>query len=64
MIKHKTARQIDRLIRARYPVIAVQSHEENRVIAHVQEIAQAQVPALIDAITAMAEGDETANVAP
>jgi len=45
-MKHETTQQIDRLIRARYPVIAVQSHEENRVIEHIAQIAQTRGKAL------------------
>lgn len=41
-MRHKTAEQISRLIRARYPVIVIKSHEENRVADHVLEIAKAQ----------------------
>jgi len=41
-MEHKTTDQIARLVRARYPVIAVQSFEENRVTEHVRSIAQAQ----------------------
>lgn len=38
----ETADRIARLVKARYPVIAVQSHEENRVIEHLWQIAQQQ----------------------
>jgi ATP-dependent 26S proteasome regulatory subunit len=41
-IKHETTQRISRLIRARYPLIAVVSHEENRVQDHVQKIAEEQ----------------------
>jgi AAA+ superfamily predicted ATPase len=45
-LEHPTTRQIARLIRARYPVVAVQSHEETRVTEHVLEIAREQGKAL------------------
>jgi ATP-dependent 26S proteasome regulatory subunit len=38
----KTAERIARLIRARYPVIAVQSHEENRVTDAIKDVAKSQ----------------------
>jgi len=39
---NKTVTQIDRMIRGRYPVIAVQSHEEGRVMDALTGIAKAQ----------------------
>jgi ATP-dependent 26S proteasome regulatory subunit len=39
---HPTAERIDRLIRARYPIIVVQSHEEARVQGHILQIAQSK----------------------
>lgn len=42
----QTADRIARLIRARYPVIAVQSHEETRVMEYVRDIAAVQDKAL------------------
>jgi ATP-dependent 26S proteasome regulatory subunit len=41
-IKHETTQRISRLIRARYPIITVVSHEENRVQDHIQKIAEEQ----------------------
>jgi len=38
----ETAQRIDRLIRAQYPIVAIQSHEENRVQDHIVAIAEAQ----------------------
>jgi ATP-dependent 26S proteasome regulatory subunit len=40
MQTHPIADKIARLIRARYPIIAVVSHEESRVQGHIQAIAQ------------------------
>ncbi len=42
MTDHNTARKISRLIKARYPIVAIQSHEENRVQDHIMEIAKTQ----------------------
>lgn len=42
MQEHPATAKIARLIRARYPIVAVQSHEENRVGEHILAIAQAQ----------------------
>jgi len=37
-----TVQQIDKMVRGRYPVIAVQSHEEGRVLDAIKAIAEAQ----------------------
>jgi len=64
----KTTERIARLIRARYPLIAVQSHEENRVTDAVYQIARQQEKALYDwtisrGLESLSDRDEAVDLA-